>query len=59
LLHYPKNIQGKSYSGCSPEKEEEFAEKVLTIYNAPSLAEEKLENARRNISKNLSWDKEK
>jgi glycosyltransferase involved in cell wall biosynthesis len=43
----------------TPERVEEFAEKVLTVYNNPSLAEEKIRNARRNISENLSWDKEK
>jgi len=43
----------------TPEREEEFAEEVLIVYKKPSLAEEKVENAQRNISENLNWDKEK
>jgi glycosyltransferase involved in cell wall biosynthesis len=43
----------------TPEREKEFAEKVLLTYRKPSLAEKKVENARKNISENMSWDKEK
>jgi glycosyltransferase involved in cell wall biosynthesis len=43
----------------TPEKEKDFAEKVLKVYKNPSIAEKKVENARKNISENMSWDKEK
>ena len=43
----------------TPENEKEFAEEVLQVYMKPSLANKKVENARKNISRNLNWDKEK
>ena len=43
----------------TPEKEKDFAEKVLLVYGNPSIAQSKIENARKNISENMSWDKEK
>jgi len=43
----------------TPEREKEFAEKVLLAYRKPSLAKKKVENARKNISENMSWDREK
>jgi len=43
----------------TPEREKEFAEKVLLAYRKPALAKKKVENARKNISENMSWDKEK
>lgn len=43
----------------TPEKEEEFAEKVLSIYEQPVTAIKKVDNAIYNISKNMNWSKEK
>jgi len=43
----------------TPESEEEFAEKVLLVYSKPSLAKKNVESARKNISENMNWDKEK
>jgi len=42
----------------TPEDICDFAEKILTVYKNPFLAEKKVENARKYI-KNLSWDIEK
>ncbi|MCJ7471599.1 MAG: glycosyltransferase, partial [Actinobacteria bacterium] len=43
----------------TPESINDFVEKVLSVYESPSLSKEKVVNARKYITRDLSWEKEK
>ena len=43
----------------TPESINDFVEKVLSVYESPALSKKKVVNARKYITRDLSWEKEK
>ena len=43
----------------TPESIDDFAKKVLSIYESPAISKKKVVNARKYITRDLSWEKEK